>query len=138
MALSFGLADVQAAAAANPVNIKAHVGYSDVVKLQQWMPVSIVITNNGPQIDGTLEIVGMFGASRVPWPASYQRSIVLAGGATKFVRAYFGEESAGLTGTVRIVRNGRTLAAQNAAFARVAGTLVGVLSDDSTALDDFA
>jgi hypothetical protein len=35
--------DVQASD--NPISITAHVGYSDIIKAQRWMPVSIAITN---------------------------------------------------------------------------------------------
>src|ERR1700694_5392262 len=129
---------VDARAAANPLSITAHVGYTDVVKTQQWMPVSIAISNSGPDLDATLVVESVFGAKQtIAWPASYERSLVLATGATKYFRTYLAED-AGLTVSVSVVRNGRILARQSALPTRTAGTLIGVLSDDSTALDDFA
>jgi hypothetical protein len=127
------------ASAAGPLLITAHAGYGDVVKAQAWMPLSITVTNSGPEVDGTLVVQSLVGARPPePWPASYQRSLVIGTGATKHFRIYLSEEVAGLTVSVRIVRDGRILASQDAAATRAASTLVGVLSDDSTALDDFA
>ena len=137
-ALSASAGGAPADAANNPLTIVAHVGYSDVVKVQQWMPISIAITNTGPAIDGTLEIQAVFGPRAGAWPASYQSSLVLATGTTKHFRSYVVEESSGYLINVRIVSNGRVLASQDAAPTHIASTLIGVLSDDSTALDDFA
>jgi hypothetical protein len=128
--------DVQAAA--SPLTITAHLGYTDVIKTQQWMPLSIAITNNGPEVDGTLVVQSILGGKPgVAWPASYERPLVLAAGATKYFRFYVVDDS-GMTVGVSVVRNGRILAQQNAAANRTASTLIGVLSDDSAALDDFA
>jgi len=136
LALSVWAVDAQAAA--NPVSITAHVGYSDVVKAQAWMPVSIAVTNTGPEIDATLEVQSVLGGrAGVPWPASYERSLLLAAGATKYFRTYVVDDT-GLSISVRVVKDGRILAQQSAVSTRSAATLVGVLSDDSTAFDDFA
>lgn len=136
--LALSIRAVDAQAAANPLSITAHVGYADVVKTQEWMPVSIAVTNNGPEVDGTLEVQSVFGGKAgVPWPVSYERPLLLAAGATKYFRTYLVDD-AGLSVSVRVVKNGRVLAQQNAASTGSAATLIGVLSDDSTALDDFA
>ena len=137
LAVTFGALDVQAAAPA--ITITAHVGYSDTIRTGQWMPISIVVTNNGPQVDGTLAVQSTFGSKPgAAWPATYERPVVIAAGTTKSFRTYLDEESAGLTVTVRVIRNGQIIASQDAAGTRAASTLIGVLSDDSTALDDFA
>src|ERR1700716_1924583 len=136
LALTIRAVDVQAAA--SPLTITVHLGYTDVIKTQQWMPVSIAITNSGPEVDGTLVVQSLFGGKPgVAWPASYEKPLVLATGATKYFRSYVVDDS-GMTVRVGVVRNGRILAQQNAAVTRTASTLIGVLSDDSTALDDFA
>src|SRR5260370_34524155 len=41
------------AAAANEVTLGVQVGYQDVVKPGEWMPVTIVAKNGGAGIDGT-------------------------------------------------------------------------------------
>lgn len=126
-------------AATSPLVITAHLGYSDVIKPQAWMPISIAVTNTGPAVDGILVVQSVFGTKPVNlWPASYQRPLLIATGATKYFRTYVEEVVAGQTVAVQIVRAGRILASENAAATRTASTLVGVLSDDSTALDDFA
>jgi hypothetical protein len=137
LALSLGALNVQAAA--NPLTITAHLGYSDVIKAQQWMPISIVVTNAGPDVDGTLQIESNYGGGKqgAAWPASYERPLVIASGATKYFRTYLVQDP-GIVVTVRIVKNGRILASQGAASANSASALIGVLSDDSAALDDFA
>src|ERR1700694_844223 len=136
--LALSVRAVDARAAANPLSITAHVGFTDVVKTQQWMPVSVAITNSGPDLEATLVLQSVYGGKQVvAWPASYERSLVLAAGATKYFRTYLVED-AGVTVSVSVVRNGRILARQSAVPTRTAGTLIGVLSDDSTALDDFA
>jgi len=49
-------ASTAAQAATNPLSIVVKVGYSGFVKAQQWMPVTIDVTNKGPDVDGTLEV----------------------------------------------------------------------------------
>src|ERR1700738_1211069 len=119
---------VDVEAAASSMTITAHLGYTDVIKTQQWMPVSIAITNSGPEVDGTLVVQSLFGGKPgVPWPASYERPLVLAKGATKYFRSYVVDDS-GMTVRVSVVRSGRILAQQNAAVTRTASTLIGILS----------
>ena len=132
------LAGVPAQAADNPILISARVGYSDVIKSQQWMPVSIAITNNGADVIGTLEIQGTssFGKGAPAAPAIYSVPVAIAGGTSKRVRTYLMGDAS--TATVRIVKDGRILATANAASSRTTNTLVGVLSDNGTALDDAA
>jgi hypothetical protein len=136
--LALSLGALNAKAADSPLTITAHIGYSDTVKTQQWMPITIVVTNSGPEVDGNLEITNSYGGrSGLAWPAIYERPVVLATGSTKYFRTYLSADPS-LTVTVRIVKNGQILASQVAAGTRSASTLIGVLSDDSTALDNLA
>src|SRR5260221_2873118 len=117
LAVSCGALDVEAAASA--VTITAQVGYSDTIRSGQWMPISIVVTNGGPQVDGRLTIQSVFGGKLgAAWPATYERPVVIAAGTTKSFRAYIDEESAGLTVTIRIIENGHVIASQDAAGTR--------------------
>jgi len=50
-------------AATNPISISVKVGYSGFVKAQQWMPVTIDLTNAGPGVDGTLEVTSDAGTT---------------------------------------------------------------------------
>ena len=129
-------------AASTPFDIAIAVGYHGAVKLGQWMPVAVDVTNRGSQFDGTLEVdtAGTSMASGGPpaGTATYQTPISLASGATKHLRTYLSEDFPGNV-EVRIVQNGRVLqSAQFAVATSVSGLLVGVLSDDPTALDEIA
>ncbi|HKC18381.1 MAG TPA: hypothetical protein VKE27_02000 [Candidatus Dormibacteraeota bacterium] len=130
------------AAAGNTIDIGIQVGYNGAVKLGQWMPVTVDLTNHGPQVDGTLEIdTANTAASKGGPPAGsaiYQTAITLASGATKHLRTYLSEDFPGNV-EVRVVQNGRVLqSAQLSIATSVSGLLVGVLSDVPTALDEIA
>ena len=45
-----------AQAAANPISITVNVGYKGFVKAQQWMPVTVDVTNRGQDVSGTVEV----------------------------------------------------------------------------------
>ena len=130
---------VDALAADNPLSISAELGYSGVIKPQRWAPVSITVTNSGPDVDGSLEISSppVSGPGGPGSPATYTMPLSIPAGASRRIRTYIDAESAA-PATIRIIRDGRVLATQETAYPRTAATLVGVLSDDSTALDDFA
>src|SRR5882762_5566867 len=128
-----------AQAATNPVSIVAKVGYSGFVKAQQWMPVTIDVTNSGPDIDGTLEVNAAVALNGPPiGTAIYQTHLSLASGATKHLKAYVVEDQAPSPVSVRVVQNGRVLASADAQSTSAATVLIGVLSDQPTALDNFA
>ena len=128
-----------AVAATAPVSIVAQVGYSGFVKAQQWMPVTIDVTNHGPDIDGTLEVSAAVAFNGPPTGAAvYQAHLSLAMGATKYLKTYLIEDQAPSPVSVRIVQNGRVVASADAQSATAATALIGVLSDQPTALDNFA
>jgi len=132
-------ASVGGSAAQNPVSLTVHVGYQDVVKVGEWMPVTVDARNSGAGIDGTLEIQGALNAQPgVTGFAIYQQPISLAGGATKRIRTYVVGDASGATVTARIVQNGRIVVSQSSGAGSTTTTLIGVLSDQATALDSFA
>ena len=127
------------AVAADGVTLNVHVGYQDVVKAGEWMPVTIDARNTGAGVDGTLEVQealnGQPGVTGLPL---YHESISLATGSSKRIRAYVTVDANGVTITARIVQNGRVIASKDAASASTTSTLIGVLSDQPTSLDGFA
>jgi hypothetical protein len=128
-----------ALAATNPVTILAKAGYSGFVKAQQWMPVTIDVTNTGPDLDGTLEVSAAVTSNGPPiGSANYQTHLSLASGATKHLKAWVIEDQAPSPVSVRILQNGRVVASADAQTAVAATTLIGVLSDQPTALDGLA
>jgi hypothetical protein len=137
--MALATASVGAPAAGNGVTLTVHVGYQDVVKLGEWMPVTIDAKNTGAGIDGTLELQevlsGQPGVSGLP---IYQAPISLASGASKRIRGYVVEDTTGATIVARIVTNGRVVVSQDSASASTTSTMIGVLSDQAASLDGFA
>src|SRR5438128_2805852 len=137
--LGLAIPAVGAEAAGNGVTLAVHVGYQDVVKPGEWTPVTVDARNTGAEVDGVLEIQESLNAQPgVSGFTFYQQPISLPGGASKRVRTYLVEDTTGATVTARIVSNGRTLISQASVTSSTSSTLVGVLSDQSSALDDFA
>src|SRR5207244_2771529 len=68
----------------------------------------------------------------------YKQPISLAGGASKRVRAYLVVHTTYATSTARIISIGRAVASQDSVTSSTTSTLVGILSDQTSALDDFA
>jgi hypothetical protein len=128
-----------AEAATDPVSITVKVGYSGFVKPEQWMPVAIDLTNTGPDVDGTLEVSTTAFANGPPiGPAIYTTHVSLASGATKHLKTYVIEDQAPSSVSVRLVVNGQVVATGGRAGGSAATALIGVLSDQPTALDSFA
>ncbi len=128
-----------AEAATDPVSITVKVGYSGFVKPEQWMPVAIDLTNTGPDVDGTLEVSPAAFANGPPiTPAIYTTHVSLASGATKHLKTYVIEDQAPSSVSVRLVVNGQVVATGGRAGGTAATPLIGVLSDQPTALDSFA
>src|SRR5438552_5299603 len=138
-ALALTMAAVTAEAAGSGLTLAVHVGYQDVVKPGEWTPVTIDARNTGADVDGVLEIQEALNAQPgVSGFTIYQQPISLPGGASKRVRTYLVEDTTGATVTARIVSNGRTLISQASVTSSTTSTLIGVLSDQASALDDFA
>jgi hypothetical protein len=127
------------AAAASDVTLSVLVGYQNVIKPGEWMPVTVVAKNGGAGIDGTLELQETLnGQPDVSGFPVYQAPISLASGASKRIRAYANIDTSGATITARIVQNGRVIVSQDAASSSTTSTMIGVLSDQGTSLDTFA
>jgi hypothetical protein len=132
-------ASTAAQAATNPVSIAVNVGYSGFVKAQQWMPVTIDVTNKGAGVDGTLEVTATSSQNGPPiGSAIYQTHVSLPSGATKHIRTYLVEDQVPSSVSVRIVQNGQVLASASPSSGSSSTVLIGVLSDQTTALDNFA
>src|ERR1700730_1071490 len=128
-------------AATNPFSIVLKVGYSGFVKAQQWMPVTIDVTNKGQDVDGTLEVSTGGGSAQNGQPIEsviYQTHLSLPAGATKHLRTYLVEDQVPSVVSVRLVANGRVLVSADSQTSTAATVLIGVLSDQTTALDGFA
>ena len=127
--------------AASPLTLSVQVGYRSIIKLGQWMPVSVDITNAGPNFDGTLAIEtgSSFGGKGGPpgGIAVYETPVSLATGATKHFRTYITQDMPG-TIDVRLQQGGRVVASEQASTTSASGLLVGVLSDQPTTLDALA
>ena len=138
-AFALPIAAVPGQAANNPVTLTVHAGYQDVVKAGGWMPVTIDAGNTGAGVDGMLEVQESLNAQPgVSGFTIYEAPISLASGASKRVRIYLEENTTGATITARITQQGRVVVSQDSVASATTSALIGVLSDQSTALDDFA
>ena len=128
-----------AAGASGDVSLTVHVGYQDVVKPGGWMPVTIDARNTGASLDGTLEVQESLGAQvGVTGFTLYEQPVSLATGASKRIRMYADIETTGATITARVVQGGRVIASQDATPSGTTQAMIGVLSDEGTAFDEFA
>ena len=139
--LSVGSTAIGSEAADKPLQITVQIGYHNTVKLGQWMPVVVDLTNAGPALDGTLEVQAN---NTVPGNGGppigqvvYQTPISLATGASKHVRTYVTQEFPGAV-SVRVVQQGRVMANQDTNVSNVySGLLAGIISDQASALDSL-
>src|SRR5438105_4180055 len=133
-------ASAQASVAAAPLTLAIQVGYHNNAKLGQWMPVSVDITNSGPDFEGSLEVQATNTAGGGPplGVAIYQAPVSLAGGASKHFRTYVSQDYPGSV-QATLVQNGRAVASQTANLASTfSGLMVGVLSDQPSTLDGLS
>lgn len=132
-------ATATAQAATNPLSVTVTTGYGGFVKAQQWMPVAIDVTNKGGDVEGTVEVTTGNNTNGPPLGSViYQAHISLPSGATKHLKTYLVEDQAPAAVSARIVQNGRVLASSDSQPGTAASVLIGVLSDQATALDNFA
>jgi hypothetical protein len=132
-------ASASAEAAPNPVSITVNVGYNGFVKAQQWMPVTVDITNKGQDVNGTVEVTTGNNTNGPPiGSVIYQAHVTVPSGATKHLKTYLVEDQAPATVSARIVQSGQVVASADGQASTAAGVLIGVLSDQSTALDNLA
>src|SRR6202165_5251637 len=129
------------AASTNPLVLNVQVGYSQTVKLGQWMPVSIDLVNHGADLDGVLQVssTSSFGGGVGPpgGNAVYETPVSLAAGATKHFRTYVSEDFPG-TVEVSVMRNNRSSVTHQVSFNNtLTGLLAAVISDQATALDNL-
>lgn len=137
--LALPLSTLGSQASGNGLTLSVHLGYQDVVKPGDWMPVTVDVISADATVDGTLEIQEALNAQPgVTGFAVYQEPISIGAHAAKRIRTYVSIDTTGATVTARIVANGRVLVSQDSVASATTSTLVGVLSDDPTSLDDFA
>lgn len=140
VAIALGWTTAVAQASTPRLTIVLHIGYHDTIKLGDWMPVTVDVTNNGSDFDGTLEVQsssspingGPAGGSVI-----YETSLSLGAGATKQVRTYAIQDQPG-TISVQVVQSGRIVASQSASATNTTGILIGVLSDQPATLNGLA
>lgn len=128
------------------LSVTAHAGYHDVTKQGDWMPVTLDITNKGGDFQGVVQIEpdtgalnlkGAFGPIGPLQNASYQIPLSLPAGGVKHLRTYALDVIPGMPVTVRLLQNGHQVTAQAVPSSTNASVLIGVLSDQPTAFDEF-
>ena len=118
-------ATASAQAATNPLSVTITIGYGGFVKAQQWMPVTIDVTNKGRDVDGTVEVTTGVNTNGPPiGSVIYQAHVSLPSGATKHLKTYLVEDQAPATVSARIVQNGQVLASSDAQPGTAAAALI--------------
>ncbi|HET7419733.1 MAG TPA: hypothetical protein VFL27_05090 [Candidatus Dormibacteraeota bacterium] len=127
---------VPSVAAESPITLSVQLGYHNTLKLGQWMPVGVDVTNRGPDFEGTLEVQASNSAGGPPMGAAiYEAPVSLASGATKHYRTYISMDFPGAV-SVRVVQGGHVVASQDLTSPNTfSGLLVGILSDRPSTLD---
>ena len=140
-AIAWPVAAIGADAAVSRLTISAHLGFHDTVKSGDWMPLAIDVTNNGSDLEGTVEVETSSSLGGKGGPpggtAIYQTPISLASGATKHLRAEVTDDQQG-TITVRVIERGRMVGSQTVVPLNSTSVLIGVLSDQTSSLGGLA
>lgn len=117
------------------VNLTVEAGYDGYYRLAQWFPVTVMVSNDGPDVQGVLEW-------RFPGQGddtTFQREVDLPHGARKQVTLYAYSLSFARLGEVRLLR-GRTLIHTQQVRLEpidVDQVVIGVLSSDTTLLNSL-
>ena len=138
-AIAISTSTASSLAADSPLAINVQFGYhNNSVKLGQWMPVSVDLTNNGPDFQGMLEVQASNTTGGPPvGSAVYQAPVSLAAGATKHFRTYVAEDFPGPV-TVRVTQNGHeVLSRQASSSTTINGLMIGILEDQPSTLDSL-
>jgi hypothetical protein len=127
----------------SPLVATVKVGYHNTIKQGQWMPVVIDVTNNGPALDGTLEIESGSAQGGMNGPptgvAIYHWPLSIGAGATKHIRTYiFQDQFSGTSMITRVVDHGHVILSQSVSGTNTSGVLIGVLSDRPGTLDGIS
>jgi hypothetical protein len=138
--------DVSAA----PPTLQMVVGFSDNTRLDFWVPVSITISNSGPDFTGVLSVTtftsprpsSAFVTAMLPW--SFRQSVALARGAQKqiTINVPFYESPTIPRGILATLNNDRGKAVATAkdepSVVDPGSVLIGILSDQSSQNGGFA
>jgi hypothetical protein len=134
----------QPVTAAQPVQLTVRAGFDGLGKLTGWIPVDVELRNDGPDIEGELQIsVVEVSPSRSPYartPTVYTTPIVLPRRSHKRLQAEVDLRSTGQKMFARLVENGNVVVEQEVPMARVSAgdMLCAVLSRSGPAFDGLA
>jgi hypothetical protein len=121
--------------------LAVQVGYHDLAKTGEWMPVSIEVRNGGADFSGTVEVQLTNDPANLQAAggAAYVLPVTLPRGSIKHLRTYVASDASGSPVRVRVVgAGGRVLVSERGSATITTRMLVGVLSDDPTAFDELA
>lgn len=114
------------------------IGYGEVVKPGVWMPVTITIANDGPDVSGTLSVRASNNANTV-----YSQPVDLPHGANKRIVLPVVSDMEGwgnATYNVQLRSGNATIKQERVRVNHISGDelMIGVLSEDSAALPQLA
>jgi len=122
-------------AAQDPVTLEAHVGFDGYTKPNNWIPIHVIVANEGTGIEGTVRVVSSDGTG-----ATYTQPAVLPTHSRKHYRLYAWVTYSTRELEIRLDDGTRTLAKQTVRVQPLdeRDYLYGVISDDPAALNYLA
>jgi hypothetical protein len=135
LSLLVGLLFPAVVTAQDPVTLEARVGFDGYTKSNSWIPIHVVIANEGPGIEGTVRVASTGGAS-----AAYTQPAVLPTHSRKQFTLYAWVTYSTHELEVRLDEGAQTLARQTVRIQLLdeRDYLYGVVSDDPAALNYLA
>lgn len=119
----------------SPIQLDVEVGFDNAYRQNQWLPITVTITNHGPDVEGVVEwsFAGFGGypvQREIELPRGAHKQLKLAAFAQRFLHA----------GQVRLLTDDHELARKEVRFDPIEANrfVVGVVSSDETLLNSLA
>ncbi len=119
-----------------PIRLDVRAGYDQHYHLNQWFPVVVTISNDGPDIQGVLE----WNFPGINNSTAFQRAIDLPRGSRKSVTLSVVSDNFTRNGELRLLVGNDELLSQNVRIEPIGSEqlLVGVIGSDATLLNSLA
>ncbi len=116
------------------ITLDVQAGYDGHYRQQQWLPITIIASNDGPDIRGTIEWRFINDTRR------FRRDVELPRGARKRITLYAVAQNFMRTGEIRLFHGNKQVYQQQAQVTPIAPDqfVVGVLSSDKTLLNSLS
>jgi hypothetical protein len=119
-----------------PVSLEVFVGYNDSYRVSEWFPITVIASNDGPDIQGTIE----WGYPGRDDGNIFQQAIDLPRGARKRLTFYALSNNFARVGDIRLLVDDAAIIEEQIRIepVEVERFMVGVLSSDETLLNSLS